>query len=238
MQSIISFFQIAGITGDSVVLVFLAIILLLSMKLMLHGEFKENNAIIDKKFDAIDKKFDKVYEKFDAIDNKFDKKFDKVYEKFDAIDNKFDNVNKKSDDTNQKFENINGKVSKVEGELSTLFVLVKEKGFLKSQSPLQLSDEGEKFKEKIHADVIFERNKRKLINYMKFPYSNDYEIQEDAFYFISQEDFEKLEKKELDEIKQAAYQEGQTLGETLMVFKVLLRDYSIQKIEKTTKFTS
>ena len=65
MQSIISFFQIAGITGDSVVLVFLAMILLLSMKLMLHGEFKENNAIIDKKFD-------KVYEKFDAIDNKFD----------------------------------------------------------------------------------------------------------------------------------------------------------------------
>ena len=169
MQSIISFFQIAGITGDSVVLVFLAIILLLSMKLMLHGEFKENNAIIDKKFDKVYEKFDAIDNKFDAIDNKFDKKFDgidkkfdKVYEKFDAIDNKFDNVNKKSDDTNQKFENINGKVSKVEGELSTLFVLVKEKGFLKSQSPLQLSDEGEKFKEKIHADVIFERNKRKL----------------------------------------------------------------------------
>ena len=71
---------------------------------------------------------------------------------------------------------------------------------------------------------------------MKFPYSNDYEIQEDAFYFISQEDFEKvLEKKELDEIKQAAYQEGQTLGETLMIFKVLLRDYSIDYNKKLKK---
>ncbi len=219
MQNIINFLQITGITGDSVIFILLAIILLLSIKLMFYKKFEENNATFNRKFEENNATFNRKFEENNATFNR----------KFDAVDRKFDRIN-------EKFEATITTISEIARELTSLVVVLKEKGLLKSQSPLQLSDEGEKISKKIQADVVFENNKKKLINYMRFPYTNDYDIQQDAFYHILQENFIKtLEQKELIKIKQVAFQESLSFSEILMVLKVFLRDYSIEYNKKLKK---
>ncbi|MDR1245008.1 MAG: hypothetical protein LBJ98_03415 [Endomicrobium sp.] len=101
---------------------------------------------------------------------------------------------------------------------------------MQKNSPVTLSEKGEIERKEIKADEIFEKYKNKLINKIdKEKEKNAYDIEIEAFRVIDVVLPKLLNETELNAIKNEAFKLGLPFSDFLIIFKILLRDFLLNK---------
>jgi hypothetical protein len=143
--------------------------------------------------------------------------FGKRANQLDTLLFDFKDLRKKVDDLSDNFIRLQTKVNFCLPEKSSDLV--------KQNSPLTLTEQGVKVRDKINAIQLLDNHKQelyKLLNNTKL--YNAYDIQIEAFATISKNFLSLLTSTEMTTLKNEAYLLGKQVEELLVIFQILFRD--------------
>ena len=144
------------------------------------------------------------------------------------IESKVENVELRQDKLDERYDKSDEKYLKLQEKIDDLYKLLLGAigpQFLKSGSPLRLTDHGNKISERIAAARIANNCAVKIID--KTVNLNAYEIQEFCFEFCKGKLLEELEKDNFEQyeiIQTVAFEEGVEIEKITRVIAIELRD--------------
>lgn len=129
------------------------------------------------------------------------------------------------------FKDLKNKVEALSNDFIKLQTIVnfclpeKSSDLVKQKSPLTLTEQGIKVRDKINAIQLLNTHRQELYKLLdNTKLGNAYDIQIEAFATISKNFFNLLTSDEMTALKNEAYLLGKTVEELLAIFQILFRD--------------
>lgn len=157
--------------------------------------------------------------------------------KFGAWSNKIKNTDGTIKELKEDVKQTNTTINEIKGSIQYIKEnidninnrLINQKSeFAKNQSPISLTDNGEKIAKELDVKAIidshWENIEKYLIDRNISPESNPYDIQQECFNYVSTNFYKNLSESEMKKIKSIAYNNGDNIDNYDIIFGVVIRD--------------
>ncbi|EKV57275.1 hypothetical protein A966_05338 [Brachyspira hampsonii 30446] len=146
-------------------------------------------------------------------------KLGKWSEKFSNQDNKL-----------SKIDDISDRLIKVETKIDLIYQHTNKNSPIMSNSPISLTDVGQKISKDMNANEILKKYLDKLENDTSLKDCNSaYDIQKNSMDLAKNKLIEYLNEEELLKVKNQAYNYGILVEDIMSIFGILLRNYILDK---------
>ena len=161
-----------------------------------------------------------------------------IYTKIDAMSQKIDTMSKNMDTISQRMDTMSQRMDTMSQRIDRL-----SENVVDNNSPLSLSEYGQKLADKINAPAIATKYKERLAGMAKTQNMRPYQIQQCCFEYAANEMLKDLEKNDQEQyylLTDTAFNEGVEMKQFLKVIGVILIDQVLEtlniphpKIKKT-----
>ncbi len=107
--------------------------------------------------------------------------------------------------------------------------------YAQDNSPLSISEAGEKVNKKIRVDLLLNKYQDEFFGKLNFPFEKEYQIQKECFDLINSDLKQRLTAEEWEKLEEVAYNEGVFAEKFFIIFQILLRDMAIKHNDKIKK---
>ena len=167
--------------------------------------------------------------------------------KFGAWSNKIKNTDGTIKELKEDIKQTNTTINEIKGSIQYIkenvdninnrLINYENNKFAKSQSPISLTDSGEKIAKELNADAIVDLYWENIEKYLTDrninPKSNPYDIQQECFNYVSTNFYKNLSESEIRKIKSIAYNNGDNIDNYDIIFGVVIRDKYLKSINQT-----
>ena len=165
--------------------------------------------------------------------------------KFGAWSNKIKNTDGTIKELKEDVKQTNTTINEIKGSIQYIKEnidninnrLINQKNeFAKNQSPISLTDNGEKIAKELDVEAIidshWENIEKYLIDRNINPKSNPYDIQQECFNYVSTNFYKNLSESEMKKIKSIAYNNGDNIDNYDIIFGIVIRDKYLKSINQ------
>lgn len=144
----------------------------------------------------------------------------KYKEKVDQLEKREEKLSDKMDGAKEDIVKLTTQIAAIEKKIDSLT------GIAKSNSPIKLTEKGEKLISDSGARAIYDTIKDELVDELEtYSPHSQYDVQEKARWMMGQ----KLDDERFQDIEDWAYQHGEDFGQILRSLGLPLRDYYFEK---------